>query len=113
MTEVIKVVDFTRFPGPRYRRLGEFSGEEYREDILVPAIKRVGKSLVVDLDSTMGYGSSFLEEAFGGLIRDSGLEADIVSSIVKNIISDEDPSLIDEITSYVKDAIAEKQDGSD
>lgn len=68
MTKTIKVLDFTEYPGPRYKRLGEGSGEEFRDHIFIPAMKEHG-SLVVDLDGTRGFGSSFLEEAFGGAVR--------------------------------------------
>lgn len=84
--------DFARTPGTRYRSQGRFSGEEFRE-LLVSWLRRHG-SVEVDLDGTAGYGSSFLEEVFGGIIRQSLLfgltPEDIVSSI--RIKSDEDPS---------------------
>jgi hypothetical protein len=61
--------DFTHFPGGRYKRHGDFSGEQFRDDVLVPAL-RANDHVVVLLDGTEGYASSFLEEAFGGLIRE-------------------------------------------
>lgn len=60
--------DFSRVPSGRKRTDGPYSGEEFRDDILYPALKEFDKVEVV-LDGTLGYGSSFLEEAFGGLIR--------------------------------------------
>jgi hypothetical protein len=64
--------DFSDTPGPRYSEQGEFSGEDFFGQLLLPkfqeAIKR-STTLVVDLDGTEGYASSFLEEAFGGLSR--------------------------------------------
>lgn len=69
MTYTLSVASqFSRFPGLRFKRLSEFSGEEFRDDLLIPAIRENGK-VVVDLDGVVGYGSSFLEEAFGGLVR--------------------------------------------
>lgn len=68
----LNVRDFTTTPGPRYSRLGDGSGEEFRKVHLVPAFEQArekGVRLVVDLDGTSAYGSSFLEEAFGGLAR--------------------------------------------
>lgn len=61
-------IDFTRFPGGRYREDGAFSGEQFREDVLIPALQDNGM-LTVFLDGAEGYPSSFLEEAFGGLVR--------------------------------------------
>ncbi len=60
--------DFSRTPGGRYRTDGPASGEEFREEFLVPAMGR-DAVLVVELDGARGYPSSFLEEAFGGLVR--------------------------------------------
>lgn len=61
--------EFSEFPAGRTKEDGPNSGEKFREDFLVPALKNEGSHLTVDLDDTMGYGSSFLEEAFGGLVR--------------------------------------------
>jgi hypothetical protein len=71
MTKVrtIKVADiFSKTPGGRTRRDGEYSGEAFRDDILWPVLSK-GERVIVDLSGTLGYGSSFLEEAFGGLVR--------------------------------------------
>lgn len=67
-SEIVIARDFTPFPGGRYRQHGEGSGEEFRDDLLRPALNREA-SVTVRLDGTSGYPSSFLEEAFGGLIR--------------------------------------------
>ena len=68
MQTIINIAkDFSKYPGPRYERLGKFSGEKFRDDILMSALG-VGE-VVVQLDGTVGYGSSFLHEAFGGAAR--------------------------------------------
>lgn len=68
--------DFTKYPGPRYRRHGRYSGEEFRETILRDKVREaldLGVKLVVKLDTiSLSYLNSFLEEAFGGLIRKDG-----------------------------------------
>lgn len=68
----IQIIDiareFSQFPGGRYRDKGKFSGEEFREEVLWPALQNGGKVVIV-LDGTAGYSASFLEEAFGGLVR--------------------------------------------
>lgn len=65
--------EFSRYPGGRFRAMGPFSGEAFRDDLLVPALSRAiggsGGPVVVLLDGAAGYPASFLEEAFGGLIR--------------------------------------------
>lgn len=105
--KTIYVKDFTEFPGPRYISLGPNSGEEFRLKYLIPAINEYGSSIAVDLDGTMGYGSSFLEESFGGLVRE-GVSDSIVIEMLDKIISTEDPSLLEEISTYIHDAIKSK-----
>ena len=46
---------------------GPYSGEEFREKYLLPAMHLDGVEVI--LDGAAGYPSSFLEEAFGGLRR--------------------------------------------
>lgn len=102
---VIKVSDFSKFPGPRYKKLGKFSGEEFRESVLIPAINDGVDDLEINLDGVFGYGSSFLEEAFGGLVR-AGFKADTMRKLISNI-SSKDPSLIVEIKGYVESQLNE------
>lgn len=66
--------DFSPSPAGRFRADGPFPGEAFREDVLLPKLKEVDE-LYIDLDGTSGYGSSFLEEAFGGLVRRGFSEA--------------------------------------
>ena len=68
MVEIHIAQDFSRAPAGRYRNDGPRSGEAFREEFLVPALRKSDK-VVVYLDGGEGYGSSFLEEAFGGLVR--------------------------------------------
>ncbi len=60
--------DFSDTPMGRYPTDGGFSGERFREEVLVPALSSEDVVHVV-IDDAEGYGSSFLEEAFGGLVR--------------------------------------------
>ncbi len=62
---------FSKYPGGRFLEDGDFSGQGFREELLVPALREYAQ-VTVELDGTLGYGSSFLEEAFGGLIREEG-----------------------------------------
>ena len=64
--------DFSKYPAGRYRDDGPFSGQAFREDHLVPALNgRDVTKVLVSLDGVAGLGSSFLDEAFGGLVRSS------------------------------------------
>jgi hypothetical protein len=63
-------LDFSRYPGPRYKTQGPNSGEKFRKH-LVKLLKDYDR-VIVDLDGTSGIGSSFLDEAFGGLVSHEG-----------------------------------------
>ena len=70
--KTIRVVDHAPAPGGRFVVDGDYSGEWFRDQILVPELKAAlaaGDKVEIKLDGAPGYGSSFLEEAFGGLIR--------------------------------------------
>lgn len=72
MTKVLKVADdFSRSPSGRYLSDGPNSGERFREELLYPAL--VEDKVEVNLDGVLTLGSSFLDEAFGGLVREKGL----------------------------------------
>ncbi len=60
--------DFTKFPSGRYKTDGKFSGEHFRDEHLLPKLKENDR-VVVNINNVRGYGSSFLEEAFGGIVR--------------------------------------------
>lgn len=65
--------DFSTTPGGRYVRDGKWSGEEFRKNVVEEKLRDVIKTrgkLWVSLDGVAGYATSFLEEAFGGLVRD-------------------------------------------
>ena len=66
MIEIAK--DFSRYPSGRSIADGPHSGEKFREEFLVPALKDHDEVVII-LDGVKGYPSSFTEEAFGGLVR--------------------------------------------
>lgn len=108
--KVIKVAtDFYDAPAGRFPEDGDYHGERFRNENLLPALKGDGEVLV-DLDNTEGYGSSFLEEAFGGLVRLCGYTATELHDRL-SLKSDEDESIVHEIWEYIDTARPEK--GSD
>lgn len=102
--------DFSTAPGPRRISEGKFSGEQFRKDVLLPKVREACKQkcpLIVDLDGTSGYGTSFLEESFGGLIREDNFSLATLNSVLK-LVSDDEPALLEEIKEYMEDAEKEK-----
>lgn len=93
--------DFTRFPSGRYKRNGETSGEAFRERFLEEPLRR-GEAISVELDGTIGYGSSFLEEAFGGLVRSLKIPPETLKLQLKLISADR--LLVEEVNGYIDDA---------
>jgi hypothetical protein len=97
--------DFSPHPGPRYVRQGPHSGEAFRKR-LVQLLRRFDRVLV-DLDGTSGYGSSFLDEAFGGLVSKEGFTADQVRRRVE-LKSDEDETYVEEVCEAIALATPQK-----
>jgi hypothetical protein len=84
--------DFSPFAGPRYAHQGSHSGESLRSKLVRFLNTHPGRVIVV-LDGTKGMGSSFLDEAFGGLIRNEGWAKHDVEQRLK-FQSQLDPSYI-------------------
>jgi hypothetical protein len=100
--ETLRIVEWTRTPGPREIKQGEWSAERYNQEILRPAFDRVLKSggvLTVDMDGTAGYLPSFVDETFGGLARDFGTE-----TVIKHlkIVYNDDPYTLEDAWDNVR-----------
>jgi hypothetical protein len=96
--------DFSRTPGPRFKSEGQYSGEEFLSSLLLPGFTEAqssGGRLLIDLDGTEGYATSFLEAAFGGLTRKFDARAVLAALELK---SEDEPYLLDEIKKYITDA---------
>lgn len=106
MTTITIATDFARYPFGRYRSDGANSGERFRDDFLVPALRRESGDLEIIVDGAIGMGSSFLEEAFGGLVR-VGFEKSMLTRRLK-IVSSRDKTLVSEIMHYIDVADAKK-----
>jgi hypothetical protein len=97
---------FSSTPGSRYESEGDFSGEVFRRDVLLPRLRDAIAShrrLLIDLDGTAGYGTSFLEEAFGGLVRENHVSAAQLRAVL-DLKSDEEDYLVEDIWAYIDDA---------
>lgn len=75
---------FSRHPAGRTIAIdGDDSGEAFRERYLKPALSSllVGQKLAIILDDgVISIGSSFISEAFGGLVRERFMTADELKS---------------------------------
>lgn len=92
--------EFSRVPAGRMRTDGPYSGERFRDDFLIPALRKAGH-VRVDFDGARGYGSSFLEEAFGGLLRAGGFSQRELKERL-SFVSEDDPSIAEEVESYIE-----------
>jgi len=102
MIEIVVARDYTDSPGGRYISDGEYSGEDFREKLLIPKFKealKINDKLRVNLDGCFGYPSSFIDEAFGGLAKQFGKEV-VLEHL--EIISLDQPSLHEEIIKDIK-----------
>lgn len=104
------VQSYTDKPGARYKSQGRFSGEEFRDEILYPKFMEAienGEELIVNLDGGYGYGSSFLEESFGGLVRKLKQEKSANVNCVKDIkiVSNDNIAWVDKISEYISNAM--------
>ena len=99
--------DYTPYLGGRFRSDGLGNGTTFREEYLVPILEQ-GSKAIVKLDGPLGYPSSFLEEAFGGLVR-KGFKPEIILNTFE--FQYQDPSLGEifaQIQEYIMAASAEK-----
>lgn len=93
--------DYSTSPAGRTPADGPFNGQRFRDDVLVPALREAiahDTVLVVDMDGAFSYSSSFLEEAFGGLVRANTFSATDIKKYLQ--LRSADPIY----ASFVKDA---------
>lgn len=96
--------DFSPYPSGRAKSDGPNSGERFRDDILIPALKENDVVEVV-LDGVKGYPSSFTEEVFGGLVRLGFDKNALLSGKLKVIYTDKAYSgYAEDILHFIRDA---------
>ncbi|ESE39675.1 STAS-like domain-containing protein [Shewanella decolorationis] len=96
---------FSDDPAGRYYTDGDGSGEEFREEVLRPLLSELN-NLEINIDKNVeGYGSSFLVEAFGGLIKHGYFQNDELSKKIKISYSNIDYKFYkNKIQSYINEA---------
>jgi hypothetical protein len=92
---------FSRYPAGRTPSDGKYCGETFRERFIKDNLAK-GVKVKVFLDNAVSYGSSFLEEAFGGLIRVYKYSYETVKDRLE--LNTTDPFLMDEIWTYIENA---------
>lgn len=96
--------EFSITPDARLKENGKSSAEQFREGVLERKFllaKKNKTTLIVNLDGAAGYGTSFLEESFGGLARKYSTDA-----VLKTLqfISNDEPYLVEDIERYIEEA---------
>lgn len=89
--------DFTTNPGADLIEHSDYSGQEFYEKILKPKFEEaIAKEtqLDVNLDFTNGYTASFINQCFGSLVEEFGIEQ-VYRTV--SIISNEEPQWINYI----------------
>lgn len=65
-TIVVKVSDFTTLPGARHREDGDGSADQFFEERVLPILRKILENkeskIIIDLDGTLGYASSFISQ---------------------------------------------------
>jgi hypothetical protein len=97
--------EFSPYPVGRFYGDGPDSGQRFREEFLEPPLS-AGDSVEVHLSGTEGFGSSFLDEAFGGVVRKFNFtDEDVRKRLI--LVADDDPvdqSYLNETMEYIADA---------
>jgi hypothetical protein len=107
MVNIVVSKDFSKTPFGRYVTDSPFSAEKFRRDLLVPAFNSTDQDVIVDFSGiALGIGSSFLEEAFGGLIRKEGLPKSKVQK--RLVIISEMPFYKEQIDKFIAKAEPER-----
>jgi hypothetical protein len=91
--------NFTDAPGPRYKRLGDKSGEEFRDDVLKGLLDKYD---IIDIDGSgikTSFNPSFLSEAFSPLYEKLG-ETEFFRRI--KLFSKDNPKLEEKFRAFSK-----------
>ncbi|CQH63968.1 STAS-like domain-containing protein [Yersinia enterocolitica] len=107
MIKIMIAKDFSKTPFGRYVTDSPNSAERFRKEILAPAFRGQEQPVEVDFsDISLGVGSSFLEEAFGGLVRKEGIDKNRVINCLT--IKSKLPIYEQQIRKFVENAMPEK-----
>lgn len=97
----IFVAEYTDMPIGRDALDGPKNGKDFRENHLIPALNEY-EIVKVDFNGTLGTAPSFLEEVFGGLVRNGYIAASELYRRVIVIYKFE--SVKNNVKKYIKEA---------
>ena len=104
---------YTRTPDVRYESQNKGkSGEGFRDTLLFPKLQECianQEVLYVSFDGCRGAGVSFLEEAFGGLIR-KGVNYEDIQKYLQ-VVWNSNPRKLNQIAKYIKKAYDDQKTG--
>ena len=106
MIEIKISTDFSETPGGRFIKEGDYSGELFRDTVLLEKYELAESQdtdLLIDFDGCYGFGTSFLEEAFGGMVR---IHKKMGMLKRLKLISTEDETIPDNVKKYIEAAEA-------
>lgn len=104
-------LEFSPYPSGRFSGDGTHNGQRFREEFLEPALMSAivsREKVTVDIDGVRSFGSSFLEEAFAGLVRLRKFKREELNLLLE--VKCTKPHLkifSDSIKSYIKNAVPE------
>lgn len=109
MSIKIKIADdFSPFPAGRTGADGLFNGRKFRTEMLRPKLEEAiitKQKLIVALDGLKTVGSSFFDEAFGGLTRHENFSRrDVLSHLEIEAINPAYHRYRKSILKYIKEA---------
>lgn len=90
--------------------MGRPLGEQFRQEVLVPKLRQIQllgdkDNLEISFDACRSFGSSFLEEAFGGLVRKGFFSKDFLLQRLDISAKSKEKIFFVEMTkSYIKNA---------
>lgn len=80
MSNIALAEVFSAYPAGRYPTDGEFNGEVFREQFLIPRLSD-GGMVCLSLDGVKSFADSFFEEALGGLYRRGFSRTDLTNRL--------------------------------
>jgi len=107
MNKTVKIRDdYNWSTGSRLIIEGPHSGEDFRIKFFYPMIIDAiasNETLTIDFDGGIGYGTSWLEEVFGGVIRKDRVDAQDVRKHLR-LIATQQPYILRLVDKYMKQA---------